>query len=228
MEIKDYLLQKGEYYTDIVDKTMIFIHHTAGSHRPDFTIDGWERDASKSGGQLAVATAYVIGGISTTDKSALFDGKVYRAFDDKYWAHHLSMTSANNKELNMKSIGIEVCNYGPVTKTKDGTFLNYVNKAVPADMVTELAEPFRGFKYYQKYTPKQLEVLGLLLKDIAQRHNIDLNKGLKSVMGLGAKGFETNLDAQAGKEGLWSHSSVRKDKFDMFPQPELINLIKSL
>lgn len=228
MKIMDHLLEDGEYYKDILKKDTIYLHHTAGSHRPDYTIDGWERDMNKSGGQLAVATAYVIGGISTTDKNAAYDGSIYRAFEDKYWAHHLGCKTDNNKLLNQKSVGIEVCNYGPLTKTKDGTFLNYVNKPVPADMVGTLIKPFKGFTYYHKYTDKQILSLKELIIDISKRHLIDIKKGLKVVAPLADAAFTLNSNALAGSPGVWTHVNVRDDKFDLWPQPQLIEMLKSL
>lgn len=228
MKITDQLLVSGEYFTEVVKKEAIFIHHTAGSHRPDYTIDSWAHDRNKSGGALPVATAYVIGGISTTDKSTLFDGSIYRAFDDKYWAHHLGCTTANNRELNQKSIGIEICNYGPLVKNSAGAYINYVGKPVPAEMVGALATPWKGYSYYQKYTTQQLASLKDLLLDISVRHGIDLKKGLHQFVSTGSAGFDLIVEAQSGKPGLWTHVNVRSDKFDCWPQPELINLIKSL
>lgn len=229
MKIVDKILEAGEYYKEVCEKDTLYIHHTAGGHRPDWTIDGWERDKSKNGGILPVGTAYVIGGISTSDKNADYDGLIYRAFDDKYWAHHLGLEVVNNKLLNQKSVAIEICNYGPLTKTKDGIFLNYVNKAVPPEMVEELSTPFRTFKYYHKYTDKQLIALKELMQDIAQRHpKIDLKKGLQLFINQGAAALDINQGAVKGVPGLWSHTNVRKDKFDVWPQPQLIDLIKQL
>lgn len=229
MKIVDKILESGEYFAEIYPKDTIYIHHTAGSHRPDFTIDGWEHDRNKSGGILPVATAYVIGGISTTDKNADFDGVIYRAFDDKYWAHHLGLEHPNNRLLNQKSIAIEICNYGPLSKTKEGVYLNYVNKPVPADMVMELPTPFRGFKYYHKYTDKQLQALKELMLDIAKRYpKIDLKAGLKQFLNQGfPEALNINSAALKGVPGLWSHTNVRSDKFDVWPQPQLMNLISS-
>lgn len=230
MKIVDKILEPGEFYNEIFQKDTLYIHHTAGSHRPDFTIDGWERDRSKSGGQLPVATAYVIGGLSTTDRNSDFDGVIYRAFDDKFWAHHLGVESTNNKLLNQKSVAIEICNYGPVTKTKDGSFLNYVNKIVPSDMVQELPAPYRGFKFYHKYTDKQLKALHELMLDIVKRHpKIDLKAGLKQFLNNGFdQALDLNAAAMKGVPGLWSHSNVRRDKFDVWPQPQLLEIIKQL
>lgn len=229
MKIVDKILPKGEYYAEVVEKDTIYLHHTAGSHRPDWTIDGWQFDKNKAGGQLPVATAYVVGGISTTDGNKNYDGLVYRAFDDKFWAHHLGLNAMNNKLLNQKSVAIEVCNYGPLVKNKEGVYFNYVKKPVPANMVIELEKPYRGFSHWHKYTDLQLSVLKELILDIAKRHpKIDIKGGLKLFAGQGAPSLEINGGASKGVPGVWSHSNVRSDKFDMFPQPQLFELLKSL
>ena len=229
MTIVDHLLTSGEYYSEVFEKDTIFIHHTAGSHRPDWTIDGWERDRTKSGERLKVATAYVVGGIDRQTRDAKFDGVIYRAFDEKFWAHHLGMKTANNASLNQKSIGIEVCNYGPLTKTRDGKYINYVNSEIPSDMVIDLGKSFRGFQYYQKYTDKQLQSLKALLLDIASRHKkIDLKAGIHQFVSMNDNMFDYNAAAAKGTPGVWSHSNVRTDKFDMYPHPQLIELLKTL
>ena len=231
MKIVDSILPFGEYYADIRNKDTIYIHHTAGGHRPDWTIDGWKHDRTKTGDRLAVATAYVIGGISTTSDETAYDGVVYRAFDEKYWAHHLGLKQQNNRNLNQRSIAIELCNYGPLILNKEGKFINYVNKEVPASMVATLDEPFRGYKYYHRYTNKQLDSLRTLLLGLSERHNIDIKKGMREYLQVPYKpiqAFELKDDALKGTPGLWTHSNVRKDKTDCFPQPELISLIQSL
>ena len=45
---------------------------------------------------------------------------------------------------------------------------------------------------------------------------------------IGFNPFELNQNALDGYPGIWSHSNVRIDKSDVFPQPELINLLKSI
>ena len=49
--------------------------------------------------------------------------------------------------LNSRSISIEVCNYGPLRLTKDGKFINYVNRQVDEKDVVKLDKPFRGYLY---------------------------------------------------------------------------------
>jgi len=229
MEIKNCLLEADEYYNEVYEKDTIFIHHTAGSHRPDWTIAAWEHDKTESGLSLKVATAYVIGGTSTRDpKDNTFDGVIMKAFDDKFWAHHLGTKESNNSILNKKSVAIEVCNYGPLVLGKDGNYYNYVKNAVPANMVVKLDKPFKGYTYYHAYTTKQLESLKFLLLDIVKRHpKIDLKQGLKFIL-TNNDCFEFNQAAVKGMPGLWTHTNVRKDKSDMYPHPQLLELIKSL
>ena len=46
---------------------------------------------------------------------------------------------------------------------------------------------------------------------------------------VGHTAFEFNEDAFYGKvKGLLTHTNTRKDKFDMFPQDELIDMLVSL
>lgn len=223
-------LNKGEYYEEVVKKKTIYIHHTAGGNRPDWTIAGWNGDRSKKGERLRVATAYVLGGISTTDNDVKWDGVICKCFPEEKWAHHLGTTEVNNKQLNQESIGIEICNYGPITKSANGMFLNYVNKLVPKEMVVELEKPYQGFYFYHKYSDKQIAALRELLLDLAARFTIDLKSGLQPLLNQnkGNAAFLLNKDAIAGKPGVWTHTNVRKDKFDCSPQNNLIAMIMSL
>lgn len=63
-----------------------------------------------------------------------------------------------------------------------------------------------------------------------KRDNIDIKLGLVSeIKEKGVKAFEFNEDAYYGRiKGMWSHTNVRKDKVDMFPQKELIDMLLSL
>jgi len=76
--IYDHLLSDDEYYKEEVNKNTIWLHHTAGGSRPDWSINGWEKDFKKdkmgrpvldpSGNTtpLRVGTSYVIGRRSST------------------------------------------------------------------------------------------------------------------------------------------------------------------
>lgn len=270
-------MDDGEYIKEIHNKKQIILHHTAGSHRADWNIDTWNRDKTSSGGRNRVATSYVIGGKSISNGDRSFDGKIYQAFEDKYWAYSLGLKTSNAGLLEKQSIGIEVCNYGPLTLSKNGNFYNYVNSIVPPEDVIELSQPFKGYKYYHKYTDAQLESLRKLILDISDRYEINVKLGLnecidrtvslnpaisKNILKLQqwlnenkfldhnlktlsedgvtdnstksafekatSMPFELQNAALLGQEGIWTHTNYRKDKSDMSPQPELLQMIKSL
>lgn len=53
-------------------------------------------------------------------------------------------------------------------------------------------------------------------------------KTLQALSKVGRNAFELDIDAVKGSPGLWSHTNVRKDKLDIFPQKEIIEMIISL
>jgi N-acetyl-anhydromuramyl-L-alanine amidase AmpD len=233
LKIYDCLLNDDEYIKEEVRKETIWLHHTAGGYRPDWTIGGWEKDflKDKNGNPvldengnaipLKVATQYVIGRKSSKSNDSLWDGKILRTFDDIYWAYHLGILT-RNEELNSKSVSIEICNYGPLTIGKDNVFYNYVNEPISEKDVVELNSPFRGYKYWEKYTDVQLHSLRNLIIYLQNRWGIEIEKGIynEDWFNYDKKWFENG--------GLRSHSQVRQDKFDIFPQPEMIQMLNSL
>jgi len=40
--------------------------------------------------------------------------------------------------------------------------------------------------------------------------------------------WEVSKKALKGESGIFTHNSIRKDKTDIFPQPEMIQMLKSL
>jgi N-acetylmuramoyl-L-alanine amidase len=175
--ITNQLLSPSEYNAVAFPKDKIVIHHTAGSHNPLNTIYGWNTDRNKYGLRRLVGTAFVIGGKSTRTGDTTFDGKIYRCFDEKFWAVHLGGEELYH--LDKSSIAIEICNYGPLSRSRNGKFINYVNSEVPADQVVKLDQPFRGFLYYHRYTDAQMAALKQLLQMLATEFRIDLKKGLQ-------------------------------------------------
>lgn len=222
MNIQDHLLSSEEYYHETVKKDVIVLHHTAGGSNPVNTIDGWEADKASDGSPLKVATAFVIGRTSSSVSNAEFDGKIYRAFDEKFWAHHLGTKLANNRILNSKSIAIEVCNYGGLVKTKTGKFLNYVNREIDPKHVFDLGYVWKGYQYWENYTEGQISALKELLIYLGDKYGISIKRTID------AGWFSLNKDAMAGKPGIWTHVNFRSDKMDMYPHPGLIAMINSL
>ena len=217
-------LDKGEYLNGPTDKFYLFLHHTAGWNNPYKTIKSWNNDD-----RGRIATQFVIGGTSIKTGEDKYDGEVVECFPDEGYAYHLGKNGS--KLLHPHSIGIEVCNFGQLTKKGD-KYYNYVKREVPADMVCDLGFEFRGYQYWHAYTDKQVEATRLLIKEIEKRHpQIDVSKGLKAWLETEtpAEAFEFKKDAYYGKvKGMLTHTNTRTDKTDWSPQPKMIEMIKSL
>lgn len=222
LNIRKYYLPEGEFIKEPTPKYFVFIHHTAGTHNPFHTIDYWTRDS-----RGRIGTHYVIGGVSSKGDTSM-DGQIVEAINPQYWAYHLGKVDAN---MHKTSLSIELCSWGGLKKTSKG-FENYVGGVVPENQVVELKSEFRGFKFYHKYSDKQLASLKLLLDKLSKDHSIDYSSGLKEWLLKFPDemlAFDYFLNAASGKiRGLLSHTNVRKDKSDVYPDKRLVNIIKNL
>lgn len=219
LDIENYYLPKNEYISGKYNNDYIILHHTAGWDNPKQVVDSWAKDSLGK-----VATEFVIGGQRCTDGRSIYDGKIVRAYPEGNQGYHIG--TSGSSYMNTHSVGIELCNMGWVKNGK-----TYTNSIIRPDQIVSLKEPFRGYIGWHKYTTKQIEVLRDLLLYIANRDNIDLHTGIyKWIKTEGAiKAFDFHQDAYNGKvKGMLCHSSIRKDKWDMSPQPELIDMILTL
>jgi len=216
--IHKYYLSPKEYIKGPIKNEYIFLHHTAGNNNPFACVDMWNKDD-----RGAIGTEFVLGGQSVFTGNDLYDGTVVQAFPEGAYGWHLG--DNGSEYMHKHSVGIEVCNFGPI---KDGK--TYTGQKANPLQIVELKESFRGHKTWHRYSDKQLLVLKDLILHIADRDDIDISKGLISeIKKNGAKGFEFNSDAYYGKvKGMWTHTNTRKDKSDMFPQQELIDMLLSL
>ncbi len=219
-------LDKDEYVRDYgkIEPLGFFLHHTAGWDNPYNTVAGWNKD--KRG---RVATQYCIGGSNVKGKTK-HDGVVVECFPNNYLGWHLG--KVGSFKISKLSGGVELNNFGYLKKKGDN-YYTYVNTEVKPEYVCDLGYKFRGHQYWHAYTDKQIESLRLLilhLRDIYPK--MDLENGLPKLLKEGVHpkdAFEFNADAYNAKQfGLWTHTNVRKDKFDCFPQPELVQMLKQL
>jgi peptidoglycan hydrolase-like protein with peptidoglycan-binding domain len=230
LEIDRAYLDGDEYVKDYgeLQPENFFIHHTAGWNNPYNTINSWNKDD-----RGRVATQYCIGGTSTKVGSYgddKYNGQVVECFPDNYIGWHLG--KVGNFNMSKYSSAVEINNFGYVTK-KNGKYYTYVNTEVPENMVCDLGYEFRGHQYWHAYTPEQIESLRLLIKHVEKIYpKIDMTVGIPKLLKDGTNpkdAFDFNEDAYYGKiKGLYSHTSVRRDKFDCFPQPELVEMLKAL
>lgn len=218
LTINKYFLPKGEYKVGPTSKDYLFIHHTAGWNNPYKQIDQWGDDT-----RGAVGTEFVIGGQSVRDNNAKYDGQVLQAIPEGSYGWHLGKNGS--QYMHTHSVGIEVCNFGYIENGR-----TYAGTHVVNNQIVTLDKPFRGYTQWHKYSNEQIKSLKNLILYIAERDNIDVRDGLVSeIKKFGVDGFEFNEDAYYGRvKGLWTHTNTRRDKFDMFPQQELIDMLLSL
>lgn len=203
-----------QYIRENQDKNQIVLHHTVSGQGVDGDIAWWRKTVDR------VGTAIIVG----------WDGKIYQCFSSKYWAYHLGLKTKNNKSLNQESIGIEIDAWGGLIRTNrqwfpakwDKELKKYVanTRVAPIKNVQVYEEGFRGFNGFEKYTDAQIEAVRELLVFWNGKYKIPLEYN-EDMWGVSKK-------ALAGKSGVWTHASYRKDKSDCHPQPELIEMLKSL
>jgi N-acetyl-anhydromuramyl-L-alanine amidase AmpD len=202
-------LKDTQYYQEEFPKKQIVIHHTVSNGNAKNVVAWWGKTPARIG------VAFVI------DR----EGIIHQCFSSKHWAHHLGIKGAKNKQLNQQSIGIELCAWGSLKRSdlksvNVAQFTSSTGTIVPTNEVIALEKPFRGSKYYQKYTDKQLKTLQILLNYLCESYNIP--NTYNSDM------WDYSRSAMNGSSGIWTHVSFRKDKSDCFPQDELVDLIKNL
>ena len=211
------------FYDGPTPKTQIYIHHTAGATKsPSKTIRGWSKRTDH------VATHYITNNLG--DKEQLFA--------DEAWANHLGIKSSvftragvKSQNLNKVSLGIEMQSYG-WCDLKGGKYVTYYGNTLSADRVGKPVDKngnfisYKGHAFYEKYNAANIAnvksiVVGWMNKySIPFIYNYDeLFPNLKEPI---------SKNAISGKKGVYTHNSVRIGKSDVWPQAELIAMLKSI
>lgn len=218
---------ENQYYRTETPKNQIVLHHTVSGPNANGSINWWIQSPDR------VATHFIVQG----------NGLIYQLYSSKYWAHHLGVKSNFLKEqgfsdygtrnviLNQSSVAIEICRWGGLMKDMNGFHPSYfdanLGKEVanpkiiiaPENVVT-FPQPFRGYQYFEKYTPEQLISVAKLVNYLCEKFNIpkDYDETI----------WDISKNALSGKPGIYGHISYRNDKSDVMPQPELISMLQSL
>lgn len=208
-EIKQTNFPTNQYVREETKKTQIVLHHTVSGRGVDGDVNWWLKDPSR------IATHFIIG----------WDGTIYQNYSSKYWAYHLGeMTSTfhklglNYSRHDQNTIGIEIDSWGGLSK-KDGKFYHAYGREVSEDIVYTMDKPFRGYRYFEKYTPEQIESVRKLLVYFNEKYNIPLKYNDQ---------WDISKDALSGVPGIYYHVNYREDKSDVYPYPPLITMIKGL
>lgn len=206
----NYHMASEQYIKQAFDKDKVFIHYTVSGSDARSVIKHWDGNSPR------IATAFVISGRGSED------GKVYEAFNPDYWSYHLGVKGTKGK-LDKHSIGIEVCAWGRLDKKGD-KYYNTYGSEVSADEVCTLEDEWRGRIYYHAYTDKQMESLEKLLSWIVKAYkipvqNIEFNRNW----------MEYDSDVVKLKTpGIWTHTNVRKDKQDSYPDRRLFDILNRI
>ena len=233
------LLDEDEYLQGPNNPEYIFIHHTAGWNNPYKTIGNWNRDS-----RGRIGTEFVIGGQSVKGDDSKWDGDIVKCMEDGGYGWHLGKNGSQSMHVN--SVGIEVNNFGYLTKggykakvngkrtwieADPDSFYTYVGTRVHQDQVCDLGYEWRGHQYWHNYSDRQIESLRDLILFISERNGIDISKGITEWLHQEepVDAFDFKKKAWSGDvKGILSHSNIRKDKTDMYPHPKLVEMLKSL
>jgi N-acetyl-anhydromuramyl-L-alanine amidase AmpD len=134
-----------DYVKQSTAKNLIVLHYTAGG--------------TLAGAESTLAIKDYINVHYCIDR----DGKIYQYFPEKYWAYHTGTGLADAK----RSIGIELVNWGHLTRISDVLF-SWTDKKIPWAQV-QRCKPFRGYEYWQKLTAEQEASVKWLVWDIKAR-----------------------------------------------------------
>jgi hypothetical protein len=207
-------LPAGEYFAQRRRKTGIAIHHTVCG-AANTTIELWRDDRTPRGGKRRVATPYVIGR----------DGTVFEVFDPEHWAYHMGVRWPDTLRhaFEQRVIGIEIASEGGLIE-RDGIL--YAFDRVAAHTLRSKAqsfdygEPYRGYRWFDRYEPAQLDALGRLVDDLCSRFPIPRRYPDRPCDYYG--------DTLAEFEGVIGHAMVRSDKSDPAPDPALWATLEDL
>jgi len=228
-KIKSYPLKAGQFQVGPTKKEYLFLHFTAGWENPYNVVNDWNNDTRGT-----IGTQFVIGGRNCQTLVDKYDGEIVECMNYKNYAWHLGI---GNVPLHRNSIGIEVCNFGPLHRVGNDYF-SWANKRIAPSEIIELSKEFRGYKAFHKITDDQLKGLNFLIAKIAKDTGIDPTKGLKERLKKMDpwKAFDYDSEIKDGKlKGLFCHTNVSPknryggyEKWDWHPDPNLIDLINSL
>lgn len=208
-------------------KEYLFLHHTAGWENPYNVVDIWAADT-----RGPVATQFIIGGPNCQTLSDKYDGEIVQCMDFKDYAWHNGL---GGSPLQVNAVAIEICNFGFVTKI-GGRYQTYIGKSIDPSQVVDLGINWRGHRYFHRYSNRQLDSLKFIMELIAHETGIDISRGLRDRLKSMRKFDAFDFDRSIGNiKGVYTHANVsglnkygQYEKWDLFPQDELCDLILSL
>jgi len=161
-------------------------------------------------------------------------GVVNQLFSSRFWGYHLGLKpevfakfNLPYRALDKACIGVEIDAWGGLKKI-DGQWRawpnDYGTTGVPTIVqekeVQEYRDGYRGFYGFHKYLPEDLAAVKQLLLHWNQKDGICLEYNNDI--------WDLSERALRGCNGVFTHGSYNTEKSDVHPQPELIEMLKSL
>jgi len=180
-------------------KTGIAIHHTVGG-TVGSTFDWWLRDNRQ------VGTAYIIER----------DGRIHEVFPPEAWAWQFGLKWSAGRKIafEQRFIGIELASEGGLLE-QDGRLYCFdrVSPRCEKDRAGALdfGRPYRGYRYFDRYEPAQIDSLVQLMDDLLVRFAIPRRRPDRPL--------DFHGEALERFAGVIGHAMVREDKSD--PAPDI-------
>ena len=209
------------FYDGPTQKTLIVIHHTVGGQSIKNEVEWWSQRTDH------VATHYITNNAGAKEQ----------LFPDEAWANHLGIKSSSFKQLgipfknlNKTTLSIEMQAFGGL-KLKDGKYYTYRNTEMPSDRVATPVNKngspttYKGYSFYEKYSAANIQKVKEIIQGWQNKYNIPFTYNYDELFPndgtIVPKAFK-------GTPGIYTHNSFRTGKSDVFPQAELITMLKSL
>jgi N-acetyl-anhydromuramyl-L-alanine amidase AmpD len=191
----------------------ICLHFTCGGSA-DSAINWWLKTPER------ISTNYLI------EKN----GDIIQVMEDTDWAFQLGMDNKYNEiptkyknrnhviDIEKSLIGIELVMEGGLVLKENKFWFEDGQRFIPSENVVTLDKPFRGYKYYTKYTDAQIESTTKLVEYLKKKHNITTEELT----------YDISTKAVSGEKGLYSHVNYRSDKQDLYYFKKLHDSLKSI
>jgi len=140
------------------------------------------------------------------------DGTVLETYPPGHWSYALGI---GDKAAEKRSIHIELCSHGPL-REEGGELFRLSGSPFRGEHIV-YDNPWRGYSIYERYTKEQVDATIKLLEHLVDRFGIKV----------GDLGGFWHYDT-GSKKAIISHTTVRKDKSDIHPQPDLVERVLAL
>ena len=194
---RDVRLPESQYFPNRETKSGIALHHTVGGTAMS-TIEWWKKNPA------IVGTAYIIGR----------DGTVYEVFDPTAWAWQFGLKWPRRQRIDFEKrfIGIEIASEGGLTEYEGELYC--FDRISPRtrknrDEAFDYGQDYRGYRYFDKYEPAQIDSLVELIDDLCTRFNISRT--------VPENHFDYYGERLKKFKGIIGHAMVRTDKSDPAP-----------